>query len=154
MSPTNKLVHHDRGCKRNTPDRSLRLLMTETRGAGSAGAVLLPGPWCPVGRLGCRRSGRRWSPVVRLGCCRSGRGGRWSQGCFPGVLLEFNKLATLSRVDSENHALLTMASLLAVEPHWVRVFHSVLCPREGLLVFCHWHADRTNQNASWARRRI
>ena len=92
--------------------------------------------------------------MVRLGCRRSGRGGRWSQGCFPGVLLEFNKLATLSRVDSENHALLTMAALLAVEPHRVRVFHSVLCPREGLLVFCHWHTDRTNQHASWTQRRM
>ena len=148
---TNEL---DRGGKRNTPTRSSRLLTTETHGAGSAGAVLLPGAWSPVGRLGCRRSGRRWSPVVRLGCRRSGRGGRWCQRCLPGILLEFNKLATLSRVDSENHALLTMASLLAVEPHRVRVFNSVLCPREGLLVFCHWHTDRTNQHAIWTQQRV
>jgi len=136
MSPTNKLVRHDRECKRKTLDRSLRL-MTETRGAGSAGAVLLPGPWCPVGRLGCRRSRRR---------------GRWCQGRFPGILLEFNKLATLSRVDRENHALLAMARLLAVEPHRVRVFHSELCPREGLLVFCHWHESGV-ESASKRRTR-
>jgi len=156
VSPTNKLVCHDRRWKRNTPSRSLSLRTTSTRGAGSTGAVLLPGPWSPVVRLGCRRSGRggRWSPVVRLRCRRSGRGGRWSQGCFPGVLLEFNKLATLSRVDRENHALLAMAGLLAVEPHRVRVFHSVLCTREGLLVFCHWYADRTTQHASWTQRRM
>ena len=122
--------------RRKTPRRSLRLHTTETYGAGSAGAVLLPGAWCPVGRLRCRRSGRR---------------GRWCQGCFPGVLLEFHKLATLSRVDGENHALLAMASLPAVEPHRVRVFHGELCPREGLLVFCHWHAERTkrNQHPGW-----
>jgi len=125
--------------RKKTPSRSLRLLTTETRSAGSTGAILLPGPWSPVGRLRCRRSGRR---------------GRWCQGRFPGILLEFNKLATLSRVDRENHALLAMAGLLAVEPHRVRVFHSVLCPREGLLVFCHWHTDRTNQYASWTKRRM
>ena len=88
----------------------------------------------------------------RLGRRRSRRRGRWCQGCFPRVLLEFNKLATLSRVDGENHALLAMASLLAVEPHWVHVFHSVLGPWEGLLVFCHWHTDRTNQNSSWTQQ--
>jgi len=135
MSSTNKLVRHDHKWKRNTPTRSSRLLTTETRRKGSTGAILLAGPWSPVGRLRCRRSGWR---------------GRWCQGCLPGILLEFNKPATLSRVDSENHALLAMSSLLAVEPHWIRVFHSELCTREGLLVFCHWHADRTNQNASWA----
>jgi len=134
MSPTNQLVCRDRRCKRNSPSWSSRLLTTETHGAGSTGAVLLPGPWGPVGRLGCRRGRRR---------------GWWCQRCLPGILLEFNKLATLSRVDRENHALLTMASLLAVEPHRVRVFHSELCPGEGLLVFCHWHAGRTNQNSSW-----
>jgi len=63
----------------------------------------------------------------------------WSQGGLPRVLLEFNKLATFSGVDSENHALLAMPGLLTVEPHWVRVFHSELCPREGLLVFSYWH---------------
>ena len=151
MSLTNKLVRHDRGWKRNTPSWCLRLRTTETRGAGSTGAVLLPGPWSPVGRFRCRRSGR-WSPVGRLGCRRSRRRGRWCQGCFPRVLLEFNKLAILSRVDGKNHALLAMASLLAVKPHRVRVFHSELCPREGLLVFCHWHTDRTNQNSSWTQR--
>jgi len=62
-----------------------------------------------------------------------------SQGGLPGVLLEFNELATFARVDSENHALLAMPSLAAVEPHRVRVFHSVLHPREGFLVFCNWH---------------
>ena len=155
VCPTNKFVCRDRRWKRKSPSRSLRLRTTETRSAGSTGAVLLPGAWSPVGRLGCRRSGRggRWSPVVLLGCRRSGRGGRWSQGCFPGVLLEFNKLATLSRVDGENHALLAMTSLLAVEPHRVCVFHSEVCPREGLLVFCHWHTDRTNQNSSWTQWR-
>jgi len=137
MSPTNKLVRHDHRCKRNTPYRSLRLLTTETRSTRGTGAVLLPGPWSPVGRLRCRRSGRR---------------GWWCQGRFPGILLEFNKLATLSRVDRENHALLAMSSLLAVEPHRVRVFHSVLCPREGLLVFRHWHTDRANQNPSWMQQ--
>jgi len=139
ISPTNKLLRYHRGCKTMPPDWSLRLLMSETRSAGSTGAILLPGPWCPVGRLRCRRGRRR---------------GWWCQGCLPGILLEFNKLATLSRVDRENHALLTVASLLAVEPHRVRVFHSVLCPREGLLVFCHWHTDRTNQYASWTKRRM
>ena len=137
MSPTNKFVRHDRRCKRNTVSRSSRLLTTETRSTGSTGAVLLPRPWGPVGRLRCRRSRRR---------------GWWCQGRFPGILLEFNKLATLSRVDGENHALLAMSSLLAVEPHRVRVFHSVLCPREGLLVFCHWHTDRANQNPSWMQQ--
>jgi len=138
MSPTNKLVRHDdRRWKRKSPSRSLRLRTTKTRSAGRTGAVLLPRAWSPMGRLGCRRSGR---------------GGRWSQGSFPGVLLEFNKLATLSRIDRENHALLAVTSLLAVEPHRVRVFHSEMCPREGLLVFCHWHTDRTNQNASWVQR--
>ena len=70
----------------------------------------------------------------------------WSQGSLPGVLLELNKLATFARVDSENHALLAMASLTAVEPNRVRVFHSELRPREGLLVFCDWHTERANQN--------
>jgi hypothetical protein len=68
----------------------------------------------------------------------------WRQGSLPGVLLELNKLAAFTRVDSENHALLTMAGLTAVEPHRVRVFHSELGSREGFLVFCDWHTDRTN----------
>ena len=75
----------------------------------------------------------------------------WSQGSLPGVLLEFNKLATFARVDSENHALLAMPSLLAVEPHRVHVFHSELCPREGLLVFCDWHTEK-NESKTRAGR--
>jgi hypothetical protein len=100
MSPINELVRHDRRWKRKNPSQNLRPPTTETHSAGSAGAR------GPVGRLGC------------------GHRGRWGQGSFPGVLLEFNELATLSRVDSENHALLAMPSLPAVEPHWVRVLHS------------------------------
>ena len=126
--------------RRRTPRRNLRLHTTETYGAGSAGTVLLPGAWCPVGRLGCRRTGRR---------------GRWCQGCFPGVLLKFHEFATLSRVNGENHALLAVTGLAAVEPHWVRVFHGELRPREGLLVFSHWHTDRTRANQKlgrWTRR--
>jgi hypothetical protein len=88
--------------KDSDSSQSLRL---DTRSAGSTRAVLT-GAWSPVGRLGC------------------GRRGRWSQGGFPGVLLEFHQLATFTRVDSENHALLAMASLPTVEPHRVRVFHS------------------------------
>ena len=80
--------------------QNLRLPTTETHSAGSAGA---------------------WGPVVLLGC---GHRGRWRQGSFPGVLLEFNQLATLSRVDGEYHALLAMPSLPTVEPHRVRVLHS------------------------------
>ena len=68
----------------------------------------------------------------------------WCQGCLPGVLLEFNKLAALSRVDSKDHAFLAVASLATVEPHRVRVLHSKLYPRERLLVFGHWHTERTN----------
>ena len=71
------------------------------------------------------------------------------QGCLPGVLLELNELAALTRVDSEDHALLAVASLAAVEPHRVRVLHSEIGPRERLLVFSHWHTNRTNQNSSW-----
>ena len=70
----------------------------------------------------------------------------WCQGSIPGVLLELNELATLTRVDSKDHALLTVASLATVEPHRVRVLHSELCPGEGLLVFSHWHAERKNQS--------
>ena len=47
-----------------------------------------------------------------------------------------------------------MRSLTTVEPHRVRVFHSVLYSWERLLVFWHEHADRTNQNSSWTRRRM
>jgi len=47
-----------------------------------------------------------------------------------------------------------MRSLLTVEPYWVRVFHSVLCPRERLHVGCHWHTDRKNQNSSLTHRRM
>ena len=136
MSPTNKLVCHVMIVtsmeEKDPKSQNLRLCTTEAHGVGSAGAVLLLGAWSPVGRLGCRRSGRR---------------GRRCQGCFPRVLLEFHKLATLSRVDGENHALLAMASLLAVKPHWVCVFHGKLCSREGLLVFSHWHTDRTKNKS-------
>ena len=47
-----------------------------------------------------------------------------------------------------------MPCLTTVEPHWVRVFHSVLYPRERLLVFCHELTERTNQNSSWTRQRM
>ena len=79
---------------------------------------------------------------------------RWSQGCFPGVLLEYHQLAAFSRVDSENHALLAMPVLLTIEPHRVRVYHSELYLRERWHVFCHRHTDRTNQNSSWTQRRM
>ena len=81
----------------------------------------------------------------RLGGRRSDWWG--SQGIFLGVLLEFHEFTTLSRVDGESHALLAMANLPTVEPHWVRVFHGELRPREGLLDFSHWHTDKTNQHS-------
>ena len=68
----------------------------------------------------------------------------WGQGRLPGILLEFNELAALTGVDSVDHALLAVARLAAVEPHRVRVFHSELYPREGLLIFSHRHTERTN----------
>ena len=40
-----------------------------------------------------------------------------------------------------------MASLAAVEPNRVRVFHGELRPREGLLVFSHWHTDTTKNES-------
>ena len=76
----------------------------------------------------------------------------WGQGRLPGVLLEFNELAALTGVDSEDHALLAVTSLATVEPHRARVLHSELYPREGLLVFSHWHTKRTNQNSSWMQQ--
>ena len=127
MSPTNRVVRHDRRWKRKTrvqvgaydPARPKRA----ARGARE--------PFCPVGRLGYRQTGRR---------------GRRSQKSFQGVVLEFHQLATFSRVDSENHALLAMPSLPAtVESHRVRVFIGELCSRERLHVFGHWHTEKTNQ---------
>ena len=139
MSPTDKLISpscHDRRWKKDPKSQHLRLSTTETHGAGSTGAVLLLGARSPVGRLCCRRSGRR---------------GRRCQGCFPGVLLKFHEFATLSRVDGENHSLLAVTGLAAVEPHWVRVFHGELRAREGLLVFGHWHTDRTRASQKLGR---
>ena len=40
-----------------------------------------------------------------------------------------------------------MASLAAVEPNRVRVFHGELRPRERLLVFSHWHTDTTKNES-------
>jgi hypothetical protein len=49
------------------------------------------------------------------------------------LVFSWNSTSLPLSSDSENHALLAVASLPTVEPHWIRAFHGELCLRKGSL---------------------
>jgi len=98
----------------------------------------------------CRRSGRGCD--ARRGGSGTDRGGsrRLGSGITHGGCLESCEL--VSRVDGEDHALLTVARLATVYPDWFGVGHGELCLLERTVGVVVGHGDTDKRNQTRAGR--